>query len=225
MEFQRARTDEQREQRRRVILDTAADMLSGMPVAELSLNELSRRVGLAKSNVLRYFETREAVLLELLATELQEWVDALGKDRPMPGGDLRDRSDGLAALLAESLAARPMLCDLASAQAAVLERNVSTEVVLSHKRAVRASAEHLARTIMRVLPELGRAEALQVISIALLMTSAIWPRSHPTEALLEAYRIEPVLAELDPGFAAALRGTLQLSISGLIARRSLDESR
>ena len=30
-----------------------------MPVAELSLNELSRRVGLAKSNVLRYFESRE----------------------------------------------------------------------------------------------------------------------------------------------------------------------
>jgi hypothetical protein len=43
----------------------AAAMLREMPVAELSLNELSRRVGLAKSNVLRYFETREAVLLEL----------------------------------------------------------------------------------------------------------------------------------------------------------------
>lgn len=36
-------------------------MLSEMPVAKLSLNELSRRIGLAKSNVLRYFESREAV--------------------------------------------------------------------------------------------------------------------------------------------------------------------
>ena len=29
-------------------------------MAELSLNELARRVGLAKSNVLRYFDSREA---------------------------------------------------------------------------------------------------------------------------------------------------------------------
>ena len=41
-------------------------MLAEMPVAEVTLNELSRRAGLAKSNVLRYFESREAVLLELL---------------------------------------------------------------------------------------------------------------------------------------------------------------
>jgi AcrR family transcriptional regulator len=53
--FQRARSDEQREQRRRAILCAAAAMLAEMPVADLSLNELSRRVGLAKSNVLRYF--------------------------------------------------------------------------------------------------------------------------------------------------------------------------
>src|ERR1700733_7845369 len=64
--FQRARNAEQREARRRAILDTAAAMLAEMPVAQVSLNELSRRAGLAKSNVLRYFESREAVLLALL---------------------------------------------------------------------------------------------------------------------------------------------------------------
>lgn len=66
MTFQRARTEEQREIRRRAILDMASAMLDEMPVAAVTLNELSRRVGLAKPNVLRYFESREAVLLELL---------------------------------------------------------------------------------------------------------------------------------------------------------------
>ena len=41
--FQRARSDEQREIRRRVILDTATAMLDEMPMAEVTLNELSRR--------------------------------------------------------------------------------------------------------------------------------------------------------------------------------------
>src|SRR3979490_1334085 len=75
--FQRARSEEQRTQRRRMILDTAAAMLAEMPVAHVSLNELSRRVGLAKSNVLRYFESREAVLLELLDAASQEWLEQL----------------------------------------------------------------------------------------------------------------------------------------------------
>src|SRR5260221_7201250 len=78
--FQRARSEEQREVRRRAILDAAAAMLAEMPVAQVTLNELSRRAGLAKSNVLRYFESREAVLLELLDSAWQEWLAQLGED-------------------------------------------------------------------------------------------------------------------------------------------------
>jgi AcrR family transcriptional regulator len=55
-------------------------MLTEMPVAQITLNELSRRVGLAKSNVLRYFESREAVLLELLDSAWQEWLAQLEED-------------------------------------------------------------------------------------------------------------------------------------------------
>src|SRR5215470_2837235 len=80
--FQRARSDEQRAIRRQTILDTATAMLEEMPVAELSLNELSRRVGLAKSNVLRYFDSREAVLLELLESLTGEWLEHLSEALP-----------------------------------------------------------------------------------------------------------------------------------------------
>jgi AcrR family transcriptional regulator len=72
-DFQRARSEEQRENRRQAILDTAAAMLEEMSVGALSLNELSRRVGLAKSNVLRCFESREAILLALLDRDWREW--------------------------------------------------------------------------------------------------------------------------------------------------------
>ena len=144
--FQRARSEEQREVRRRAILDTTATMLAEMPVAEVTLNELSRRVGLAKSNVLRYFESREAVLLELLDSAWQEWLAALETDlggaidaTAAPAG----RGDQLAAALASSLAARPVLCDLLSAQAAVLERNVSTQVAAAYKRAALADVSRL----------------------------------------------------------------------------------
>ena len=85
--FQRARSDEQRALRSQAILDTAAAMLEEMPVADISLNELSRRVGLAKSNVLRYFDSREAVLLELLGGLVHGWVQHLAAEYGLPYAD------------------------------------------------------------------------------------------------------------------------------------------
>src|SRR5438270_10849848 len=140
--FKRARSEEQRTQRRQVILDTAATMLAEVPVAQVSLNELSRRVGLAKSNVLRYFESREAVLLELLDAASREWLaqldDALSAAVDT-GAAVSERGDQLAATLATSLTARPVLCDLISTQAAVLEHNVSPQVAAQYKRAAIAN--------------------------------------------------------------------------------------
>src|SRR6516225_3796381 len=118
--FKRARSEEQRAARRQAILGTAAAMLAEMPVAEVTLNELSRRAGLAKSNVLRYFESREAVLLELLDAAWQDWLARLDQDLAAavsPAATAAGRSGQLAATVAASLAARPMLCDLISAQA------------------------------------------------------------------------------------------------------------
>src|ERR1700754_1125398 len=117
--FQRARSDEQRAVRTKAILETATAMLDEMPVAAVTLNELSRRVGLAKPNVLRYFESREAVLLELLDRFLREWLTdragdlAAGVDEELP---MAERAAGVAEPLSPSLSGRVVLCDLFGAQ-------------------------------------------------------------------------------------------------------------
>src|SRR5882724_4629012 len=125
--FQRARNEEQREVRRRSILETAATMLSEMPVSALSLNELSRRVGLAKSNVMRYFESREAVLLDLLESLTRDFLAEVVDQLPAcvdRTGSAITRAESLASGLAASFASRKMLCELLSAQAGILEHNV-----------------------------------------------------------------------------------------------------
>ncbi|WP_258056120.1 hypothetical protein [Streptomyces sp. Ru62] len=58
-------------------------------------------------------------------------------------------------MLAESLAGRRMLCDLLSAQAGVLEHNVSPEVAARYKRAAIDNVAALAAPARAKLPELG----------------------------------------------------------------------
>jgi AcrR family transcriptional regulator len=188
--FQRARNEEQREARRQTILGAAAAMLAEMPVAEVTLNELSRRAGLAKSNVLRYFESREAVLLELLDSAWRDWLVQLDRDLQAAidaAAPTAGRSGQLAAVLAASLASRPMLCDLISAQAAVLERNVSPQVAAQYKRASIAAITALGILVLGCVPELGEQDAVRLAGVTVMMTGALWPHTQPSAAMLAAY--------------------------------------
>lgn len=219
--FQRARSAEQRAQRRRAILDTAREMLAGMPVAEISLNELSRRVGLAKSNVLRYFESREAVLLELQVAAWTEWLDALARDLPAAvdaGAPAAERAEALAAALTDSLVARPLLCELISTSAAVLERNVSTDVAARHKRSAIAQVGTLAGLVQAAVPELSERSATHFAAATALTAGALWTHARPSPAVLAVYAADPELAALRVEFPDALREMLTVLLAGLLAR-------
>jgi len=220
--FQRARSEEQRELRRQAILETAAAMLTEMPVAQVSLNELSRRVGLAKSNVLRYFESREAVLLDLLDSAWQEWLARLDEDLAAvdPSAPPAERGDQLAAAIASSLASRPVLCDLISAQAAVLEHNLSPKVAAEYKRAAITNVTSLARLVVGHLPELGDHDAFRFAAATVMVTGAVWTHAKPSAAMLAAYEADPDLAALRLDFLPTLREVLEVLIAGLMARSS-----
>ena len=221
--FQRARSEEQREARRRAILDAAAAMLTEMPLAQVTLNELSRRAGLAKSNVLRYFESREAVLLELLDSAWQDWLVQLEKDLADAvdaAAPLTERADQLAAAVAASLASRPMLCDLISAQAAVLEHNVSPEVAAQYKRASIAGITAFGGLMLGYVTELGEHDAVRLAGAVIMVTGALWPHTQPSAAMLAAYAADPALAAMRLDFTATVRELLQVMIAGLLARSS-----
>ncbi len=220
MTFQRARSEEQRKIRRRAILETAAAMLDEMPVAEVSLNELSRRVGLAKSNVLRYFESREAVLLELLDVFLEEWTTGLA-DELAKGVDARAtpevRAHQLVEILSRSLADRTVLCDLYGAQGGVLEHNVSVEVLKRHKRTTLALLASMAELLRRHLPELG-ADAQLFCLMTLVSAGALSAYVPPPPSVLAAYEEEPELGVYNLELRDALRISLTSSLLGVLPR-------
>jgi AcrR family transcriptional regulator len=218
--FQRARSEEQRKIRRRAILDTAAAMLDEMPVAEVSLNELSRRVGLAKSNVLRYFESREAVLLELLDVFLGSWLAELADELAagVEGQAAPEvRAGQLAEILSRSLAERVVLCDLLGGQGGVLEHNVSVEVVKRHKRSSLTRLAAMADLVRRHLPELGDGAQLFCL-MSLVSAGALSAYVPPSPSLLAAYADEPALGVLHMELRDALRYSFTAALVGVLPR-------
>jgi AcrR family transcriptional regulator len=186
--FQRARRPEQMAARRSAILQAARTMLTEKGVGDISLRELSDCVGLAKSNVLRYFDSREAVFLEVLDEECQAWLAELEDQLGRPRARKPDYSNEIrvATTIADSLAARPLLCELIGSMAGVLERNISAEFAKDFKVRATERVSTLSSLVARQLPWLAQGFSDTFGEGVLMLTAGMYPFSVPTDPVRSA---------------------------------------
>ena len=191
--FQRARRPEQLAARRSAILAAARAALESRRIDEVTLRDISEGVGLAKSNVLRYFDSREAIFLELLDEECRAWLAELevGFGTPCPRKTAYANEIRIADIVAETLAERRLMCELLGAMAGVLERNISVEFARDFKVRAMGNIAALSGLVGRQLPWLP-AEFVGFIGEGILTLAAgMYPFSVPTEPVRQA------MAELD----------------------------
>ncbi len=178
----------------------------------LSLNGLAREAGMAKSNVYRYFESREAVLMEVLAAEWLDWhTDLLGElgelEPPVP-------DDQLVGLLARSVARRPSLCHLISVLPSVLEKNADVERVAQFKLAgVQLTAE-MAAALHRAAPDHPVEHFVEMLRHATVFIVGAWPLSNPAPHVAELMQREPY-CQMKHDFEADLARASTLLLAGM----------
>ena len=207
--FQRARRPEQKEQRREAILAAAAELARRDGVRAVSLSDIARAVGIHKSALLRYFETREQIFLELTGREWGEWREAttaaLGEVAP---GD----ADAVAATLARSFVSRPLLCDLIPHTALNLERHASVDAVRAYKLISLGAVDGVATALAGPLPGLAAEARRELVSAVALLAGSMFQIATPPEPLARLYKEEPklghALLDLEPRLTRATRVTI-----------------
>ena len=215
--YQRARRPEQKLERRDAILSAARELALRDGVRTVSLADIAARVGIHKSALLRYFETREQIFLELTAAAWREWVAVLH-------AELDEAAAGSAALVADvfarSFGDRPLLCDLIAHTPLNLERNVSVESVRQYKLTSLGAVEEAAAVAQRVLPDLTVAECLEFVAAVASLAGATWQMANPGTALAELYASDPALSHACIDLPRRLRRTGEILLAGLIPARS-----
>ncbi|MFC4241914.1 TetR/AcrR family transcriptional regulator [Gryllotalpicola reticulitermitis] len=221
--FARARSEEQRDARRAAILSAADELLrAGTRVGALSLNGLARHVGLAKSNVLRYFETREAVLLALLDREYGEWLDAL--EMALAGADAAPAVEVVADAVARTAAQRPVLAELVANSATVLEHNVSAEVAADYKRSAYAQSIRLVQLIEDHVGELPHPSRIALAATVNLVVGGAWSMCRPSPGMAEAYEKYPELSAMRLDYRVSVRELTAAVLTGLLVRPASDRA-
>lgn len=222
--FLRARRPEQKQQRREDILAAARALAVTDGVRVVSLAGIAARAGIDKSALLRYFETREQIFLELTAREWPAWAQALhdGLDDAGPasaeaGGPGPRR---VADVVARSFGDRPLFCDLLAHTPLNLERNVSPKAVRGYKLISLDAVSDAAGVVRRALPDLTEQECLEFISAVASLAGNLWQIANPAPALAALFASDPDLAHACVDLVPRLRRTAEILLAGLIPSRT-----
>jgi AcrR family transcriptional regulator len=217
--FLRARRPEQKQQRREEILAAARELALRGGVRGVSLAGIAAGAGIDKSALLRYFETREQIFLELAAREWPPWVRALhdGLDGVAPGS--ADAADMVADVVARSFGDRPLFCDLLAHTPLNLERNVSPEAVRAYKLISLGAVGEAADVVHRARPDLTELECREFISVIASLAGNLWQIANPVPALAAMFAADPALALACVDLVPRLRRAGEVLLAGFIPSR------
>ncbi|MGM0349833.1 TetR family transcriptional regulator [Streptomyces sp. Adlamb9] len=209
--FQRARSAEAKQAREAAILAAARTLGRVRGVRDVTLTDIAAAVGMHKSALLRYFETREQIFLALTAEGWREWSAELRADL---GRRSEATSAEVAAVFAGTLAARPMFCDLLAQAPLNLERNVSIESVRSFKLVTLKEVELIGGELGRLLG-LDESQGVDMIATATSLAGALWQMATPGPRLRELYTSDPRLGHAVVEVEPRLNRVLSAYLRGL----------
>jgi AcrR family transcriptional regulator len=194
-------------------LDAARHLGAERGIRQVTLTEIADAVGMHKSALLRYFETREEIFLRLTAEGWHDWSRELCAklgmlDGPAPGP--------IAALFASTLTARGIFCDLLAQAPLNLERNVSVEAVRTFKLAVHAELDAIVVAVQALLHTLTESEAVDLIATATSLSGAFWQMATPGPEIAALYRGDPRLSHAVLDVEVRVRRILTALIKGLV---------
>jgi AcrR family transcriptional regulator len=217
-DFQRARSAEAKQLRESAILEAARTLGAERGIRQITLTDIAEAVGMHKSALLRYFETREEIFLRLTADGWREWSAALRTEleglqevhglqvvhgvQGVSGVQGASGVSGVSAAtpaavagaFASTLASRGLFCDLLAQAPLNLERNVSLETVRAFKLVTLAEVAAIVAVVRRLLPGLSERDGVDLIAAATAMSGAFWQMATPGPEIAALYRSDPRLA-------------------------------
>jgi AcrR family transcriptional regulator len=175
--FQRARKPAEQKLRREAILTAAAELFDAEGPQGTGLNAIAAKAGFTKSNVYRYFESREDVLMNLFLRELESFVgDFEAAVAACAAGDI----GALAQVSTDTFLAHPRFCALVAILTSVLEQNVSVEKIIELKRSVTAFNARIAGAVHSRLPKATLEDCSWAVGMVATLVGGMWPNVTPS---------------------------------------------
>jgi len=158
MNWQRARTDEKKNERKEAIYQAAFTLFKNNGYDRVSFNAIAVEAGFTKSNMYRYFSSKDEIFLNIFADLFEQWADDFSQQLQTLKQEVKAKS--FAGIWVNTMLSQPNLLDLMPILFTSLERNSSFEQLLEFKRLAMKLLYGLTLDITRIYPDFEGEKAL-----------------------------------------------------------------
>ena len=212
MNWQRARTDEKKNERKEAIYQAALTLFKKKGYDKVSFNGIAVEAGFTKSNMYRYFSSKDDIFLNVFADLFEQWVGDFSQQ--LQTLEQEAAAKDFAVLWLKTLLSQPKLLDLMPILFTSLERNSSFEQLLAFKRLSMNLLYRLTLDITRIYPDIAGEKAFKLLTLSYAATTNYWAATMQSDALRKVYQLEEFQV-LKPNFEEDLTTSIEIIIHGL----------
>ncbi|XOV80085.1 MAG: TetR family transcriptional regulator [Aestuariibacter sp.] len=203
-EFKRARGAKEKEIRRKSILTSAIKLYQQNPAALPTTSMIGKDAGVAKGTLYLYFRSKEEIFLAVLEELHLKWLQTFHRSGEFDESIMLMLIDNSCGFIEET----PLFMQLGAMSASVIEQNVDSKILLTHKNTLAKAMKSAAQSLSKLVGSLSDEDAAALIIRSYAMLLGLWQLSHPTEKINKVL-MSPSLQILRPEFSTSARQSLQ----------------
>lgn len=214
----RAINDEQKAQRRQVILSSAQRLFQDTPYNSLSMAQIAADAGIAKGTIFLYFDTKEELFLALTWQEYQECFMTMntGLSRYLSLSTTCSIEEFLD-ILHKAFTENQALLRLIAINSVILEQNITPATALNFKLKLAEHVKDIGLLFEKTLPFLRQGEGGMILLQLQALATGIQHLSEPAPIIKQVISDER-LGVFRVKFDEFFRATIKIILKGLEAR-------
>ena len=209
--WQRARRPDQISQRISTILNAAGEIFSEMPYENVTMERIAERADFTRSNLYRYFKTREEIFLTLFQSDVENWIHficaSFDESSPLP-------IDSFVATWTDILLRQQRLLRLSPLLALSLEKNVTENAYRAFKTSLKDMVLRVQPVLKKTITELGEEAFGDFLLFNLALVAGAWPMSQYSE-MQRSVLSEPDLSWMKMDFKDLLQKSIVAYLRGI----------
>lgn len=186
MNFQRARTQEQIENRQNEIISACKKIYMEGGYEEVSLKRISDSTSFTRPAIYSYYKTKEEIFLDILKEEFHLWEE----DLTNRCGEVTEHTrEAFCQTMSDSMVERTILLELLAVHLNTIENNTRLERLVEFKKTVYSCFDTITQTINLFFPDQSNASKQEFFDIFVTYINGLYPHIFHSKIQIEAMEL------------------------------------
>lgn len=217
----RARSQDQKGERRQEILAAAITLLREKPYHKITMADVAKKAGMAKGTLFLYFGTKEELFLVIVSREFERWFDAMDRAfTDIVEGSEPGSGDRVLTALRGMLKEDSLLVSLIPILHTILEQNIGYDKAKEFKEMLGQRLRHTGMLLEKCLTFVEKGQGTTFLLWMYALVIGFTQMAAPSPVIKKVFQNNPALRMMQIDFGRSYVDALGVILDGWKSRNA-----